>query len=92
MRIATFLTVISLALACAAAPAFAECEDKSQQNAADEAGIHGTHEAASKCATPGEVARASKKMEDAAARAKRSSEGGPPVSTEGSGAPGTPRR
>lgn len=38
-----------------AAPAFAQCEDTSQQNAADEAGIKGDLDAASKCATPQQV-------------------------------------
>ncbi len=78
------LTVAVLVLACAAAPAFAECQDKSQQNAADEAGIHGEHEAASKCATQADVDRAEKKMEDAAVKAKRNS-ANPSAATAGEG-------
>ena len=74
MRIAMIVTTAVLALAGAAAPAFADCEDKSQQNAADEAGIHGEHDAASRCATQADVDRAEKKMEDAAVAAKRRSD------------------
>jgi hypothetical protein len=53
-----------------AAPAFARCEDKSQQNAADDAGLKGDLDAASKCATPQQVEQSQKKLEDAAANAK----------------------
>jgi hypothetical protein len=53
--------------------AFPQCEDKSQQNAADEAGVKGDLAAASKCATPADKAKSEKKLEDAAGRAKDAS-------------------
>jgi len=70
MRAKTNCAIIALATSIVAAPAFAQCEDKSQQNAADEAGIKGELSAASKCATPADVARSEKKLEDAAVKAK----------------------
>jgi hypothetical protein len=57
-------------LICSEAAALAQCDDKSQQNAADEAGIKGDLGAASKCATEADKAQSEKKLEDAAARAK----------------------
>jgi hypothetical protein len=67
-----------------AAPAFAQCEDKSQQNAADEAGLKGDLDAASKCATPQQVEQSQKKLEDAAANAKSKQEGRRPDQNGGS--------
>jgi hypothetical protein len=66
----TNCAIIALATSIAATSAFGQCEDKSQQNAADEAGIKGELSAASKCATPADVARSEKKLEDAAVKAK----------------------
>jgi hypothetical protein len=62
--------VIALALGIVPTPEFAQCEDKSQQNAADEAGIKGDLKAASKCATQEDIDRSEKKLENAAERAK----------------------
>jgi hypothetical protein len=59
-------------LICTEAAAFAQCDDKSQQNAADEVGIKGDLGAASKCAQADKDA-SQKKLEDAAAKAKTSS-------------------
>jgi hypothetical protein len=59
-------------LVCSEASALAQCDDKSQQNAADEAGIKGDLGAASKCATQADKEQSEKKLEDAAARAKDS--------------------
>jgi hypothetical protein len=70
MRLTTTCAGIVLALTIVTGPAFALCEDKSQQNAADEAGLKGDLESASKCAEPGDAAQSQKKLEDAAARAK----------------------
>jgi hypothetical protein len=56
-------------------PAFAQCEDKSQQNTADEAALKGDLDAASKCATPQQVEQSQKKLEDAAAKAKSKQDG-----------------
>jgi hypothetical protein len=49
------------------AAALAQCDDKSQQNAADEAGIKGDLGAASKCATQADKEESQRKLEDAAA-------------------------
>jgi hypothetical protein len=70
MRLRTTCAGIVLALTIVIGPAFAACEDKSQQNAADEAGLKGDLESASKCAMPGDAAQSQKKLEDAAVRAK----------------------
>jgi hypothetical protein len=51
------------------AAALAQCDDESQQNAADEAGTKGDLGAASKCATQADKERSEKKLEDAAAKA-----------------------
>jgi hypothetical protein len=59
-------------LICSEAPALAQCDDKSQQNAADEASIKGDLSGASKCATQDEKEGSQKKLEDAAAKAKNS--------------------
>jgi hypothetical protein len=67
-----------MALGVIAAPAFAQCEDKSQQNTADEARIKGDLDAASKCATPQQVEQSQRKLEDAAANAKNKQEGNRP--------------
>ena len=72
MRPATICAVIVLALGAATTSVLAQCEDKSQQNAADEAVAKGDLNAASKCATQDDVARSEKKLEDAAEKAKRS--------------------
>jgi hypothetical protein len=69
MRPVTY-AVIALALGVVPTPVFAQCEDKSQQNAADEAGIKGDLKAASKCATQEDIDRSEKKLENAAERAK----------------------
>ena len=69
MRSVTY-AVIALALGVAPTPVFAQCEDKSQQNAADEAGTKGDLKAASKCATQDDIDRSEKKLENAAERAK----------------------
>jgi hypothetical protein len=63
-----------VALGMIATPAFAQCEDKSQQNTADEAGLKGDLEAASKCATPQQIEQSQKKLEDAAENAKNKQE------------------
>jgi hypothetical protein len=70
MRLTTTCAGIVLALTITTGPAFALCEDKSQQNAADEAGLKGDLESASKCANPADAAQSQKKLEDAAAKAK----------------------
>jgi hypothetical protein len=57
-------------LICSEAAALAQCDDKSQQNAADEAGIKGDLGAASKCATQADKERSQKELENAAAKAK----------------------
>jgi hypothetical protein len=72
MRLTTTCAGIALALTIVTDPVFDLCEDKSQQNAADEAGLKGDLESASKCATPADAAQSQKKLEDAAARAKSS--------------------
>jgi hypothetical protein len=59
-------------LICSDAAALAQCDDKSQQNAADEAGIKGDLGAASKCATQADKEGSEKKLEDAASKAKSS--------------------
>ena len=66
----------ALTLSCVAATASAEqCEDrsqqdKSQQNAADEAQVRGDLKAGSQCATPGDKEESVKKNEDRAAKLK----------------------
>jgi hypothetical protein len=59
-------------LICSEAAALAQCDDKSQQNAADEAGIKGDLVGASKYATQADKERSQKKLEEAAAKAKNS--------------------
>jgi uncharacterized protein YdeI (BOF family) len=61
--------LIAVALSCLATPAFAQCDDKSQQNTADEAAVRGDVAAGSKCADPATVNRSEKAIEDAAGRA-----------------------
>jgi hypothetical protein len=51
-----FLYIALALLVCSEASALAQCDDKSQQNAADEAGIKGYLGAASKCATQADKA------------------------------------
>jgi hypothetical protein len=57
MRLTLATTVVAFAIGMAAMPVFAQCEDKSQQNAADEAVVKGDLDAASKCATEDDVDR-----------------------------------
>jgi hypothetical protein len=71
MRLELIAAASALALGCFAATAWAQCDDKSQQNAADEAAVRGDLAAGSKCATQSDAARSEQKLEDAAARAKR---------------------
>jgi sensor histidine kinase regulating citrate/malate metabolism len=70
MRITIVCATLALALGMAATPVFAQCEDKSQQNAADEAVAKGDLGAASKCATKDDVDRSEKKLENAAEKAR----------------------
>jgi hypothetical protein len=67
-----FLYIALALLVCPEASALAQCDDKSQQNAADEAGTKGDLGAASKCATQADKAQSEKALEDAAAKAKDS--------------------
>jgi hypothetical protein len=55
---------------CLGTVAHAQCDDKSQQNAADEAIPKGDLTAASKCADAADRLRSQKMLEDAAERAK----------------------
>jgi hypothetical protein len=71
MRLELMAAASALALGCLTATASAQCDDKSQQNAADEAAVRGDLAAGSKCATPSDAARSEQKNEDAAVRAKR---------------------
>jgi hypothetical protein len=75
MRLGLIAGASALALGCLTGPAAAQCDDKSQQNAADEAAVRGDLAAASKCAGPGDPARSEQKLEDAATRAKRRTDG-----------------
>ena len=75
MRLALIAVATSLALGCLAGPVAAQCDDKSQQNAADEAAVRGDLAAASTCAGPSDTARSEQKLEDAATRAKRKTDG-----------------
>jgi hypothetical protein len=71
MRLGLIIATSTLALICLSASASAQCDDnKSQQNAADEAAVRGDLKAGSKCATPGDTARSEQKNEDAAVRTK----------------------
>jgi hypothetical protein len=70
-----FLDIALALLVGSEVSALAQCNDKSQQNAADEAGIKGNLGAASKCATQADKAQSEKKLEDAAAKAKDSVHG-----------------
>jgi hypothetical protein len=74
MRFPFIAAASALMLLSLAASASAQCDDKSQQNAADEAAIKGDLAAASKCAGPSDVARSEHKLEDAAVRAKRNTD------------------
>jgi hypothetical protein len=74
MRFVFIPAASALMLICLAATASAQCNDKSQQNAADEAGVRGDLAAASKCSAPGDVAKSEQKLEDAAVRAKRNTD------------------
>ena len=93
------LIATALMLGCLATSALAQCDDKSQQNAADEAAVKGDLAAGSKCADPAEVNRSEKKNEDAAERAKAKTEDKTESKTEeqsgsvGQGQPkGSPQR
>ena len=78
MRIEFIPLAVGLTLCSAGGAAFGECDDKSQQNAADEAAVRGDLSAGSKCAQPADKERSEKKNEEAVGRAKRdtSSTGG----------------
>jgi hypothetical protein len=93
MRFALIAATSALTLSCLAATASAQCDDKSQQNAADEAGVKGDLAAASKCAGPGDVARSERELEDAAVRAKRKTDekNGTDERSSGTSAQGDPR-
>jgi hypothetical protein len=69
MRFRSLCIAGALAIIPATA-AFAQCDDKSQQNAADEVSVKGDLAAGSKCATDADKAKSEKKLEDAAAKAK----------------------
>jgi hypothetical protein len=71
MRLGLIAVASALTLGCLAGTASAQCDDKSQQNAADEAAVKGDLAAGSKCADASDRARSEQKLEDAAARAKR---------------------
>ena len=71
MRLGLIAAASALTLCCLPATASAQCDDKSQENAADEAAVRGDLAAASKCAGPSDTARSEQKLEDAAVRAKR---------------------
>jgi hypothetical protein len=83
--------VLALILVCSATTASAEqCadklqQDKSQQNAADEAQVRGDLKAGSECATPADKEESEKKLEDRAAKLK--SEGKVENHTTGQGHP-----
>jgi hypothetical protein len=74
MRIQLIAAASALALSCLPVTASAQCDNKSQQNAADEAAVRGDLAAGSKCATPSDAARSEQKNEDAAVRAKRTTD------------------
>jgi hypothetical protein len=73
MRLRSICIAGALAVV-SATHAFSQCDDKSQQNAADEAGTKGDLAAASKCATDADKAKSEKKLEDAADKAKKGSD------------------
>jgi hypothetical protein len=81
--------LIAVALSWLATPAFAQCDDKSQQNTADEAAVKGDLAAGSKCADAATVNRSEKALEDAAerARAKTDEQSGSVGQGEPKGAP-----
>jgi acyl-coenzyme A synthetase/AMP-(fatty) acid ligase len=64
------VAIAALALGMAATPVFAQCEDKTQQNAADEAVAKGDLGAASQCATKDDIDRSQQKLENAAEKAR----------------------
>jgi hypothetical protein len=74
MRLELIAAASALALGCLSAPASAQCDDKSQQNAADEAAVRGDLAAGSKCADASAAARSEQKNEDATVRAKRTTD------------------
>jgi hypothetical protein len=71
MRLGLISIASALTMGCLLATASAQCDDKSQQNAADEAAVKGDLGAGSKCADPGAAAKSEQKNEDAAVRAMR---------------------
>jgi hypothetical protein len=71
MRLGLIAAASALTLCCLPATASAQCDDKSQQNAADEWAAKGDLAAGSKCAGPSDAARSEQKLEDAAVQAKR---------------------
>jgi hypothetical protein len=74
MRARLTAATSALIFACTLAAASAQCDDKSQQNAADEAAVKGDLAAGSKCADASDKARSEMENEDAAVRAKRASD------------------
>src|ERR1700692_1590638 len=70
MRLGLIAAVSALTLCCLPAPARAQRDDKSQQNAADEWAVRGDLAAGSKCAGPSDTSRSEEKLEDAAVQAK----------------------
>ena len=71
MRRKLIATALGLMLGCFVTAALAQCdENKSQQNAADEASVRGDLKAGSKCANAADMIRSEKKNEEAAERAK----------------------
>src|ERR1700704_5664461 len=71
MRLGLIAAASALTLCCLPGTALAQCDDTSQQNAADEAAVKGDLAAGSKCASPSDTARSQQKLEDAAVQAKR---------------------
>jgi hypothetical protein len=87
MRLGLIAAASALTLCCLPATASAQCDDKSQENAADEAAVRGDLAAASKCAGPSDTARSQRKVEDAAVGAKRKTDD----ARSGTSAEGDPR-
>jgi hypothetical protein len=68
---AGLLCIVPTLLMCSENLALAQCDDKSQQNTADEAGLKGDLGGASMCATQAEQGGLAKKLEDAAAKGEK---------------------
>ena len=67
---------LGLTLSCLTTAALAQCggDNKSQENAADEAAVRGNYGAGSACADAKDQVKSEKKNENAAARAKAKSD------------------